>query len=269
MTTNRQQKAGDKEGNNETSLSHKSHQVTRKTFYCMTHFYDNNDDIINLSNKLKSICVHYYYGKEVCPTTGKLHLQGFFKLKTPMRITELNHLNCHLTASLGSADQNEAYCGKDGDVTKWGYPKPIKIFETLLDWQQAIHDLVINTEPDGRSIHWYWDDVGNKGKSQFCKYMYVKYGIVTIQGGKCPDIMNILFNLDCSALKAIIIDLPRSSGNKISEKAVECILNGMITNTKFETGVKVFNPPHVVVFSNAEPFIETMSLDRWKIHKIV
>lgn len=67
----------------------------------------------------------------------------------------------------------------------------------------------------------------------------------------------------------LIIDVPRNNGNNISYSAVECILNGMITNTKFETGVKVFNAPHVVVFSNYEPDTEKLSEDRWSIKKII
>jgi len=42
----------------------------------------------------------------------------------------------------------------------------------------------------------------------------------------------------------------------------------MITNTKFETGVKVFNPPHIVVLSNEYPDTEKVSLDRWCIKEI-
>jgi len=42
----------------------------------------------------------------------------------------------------------------------------------------------------------------------------------------------------------------------------------MITNTKFETGLKVFNPPHIVVLANFPPREEKLSADRWKIYKI-
>lgn len=261
--------ASEREGNSETSLSNKNKQISRKTYYCFTYFYTNSDDILNLENRLKSICKKYYFGKEICPNTKNTHLQGFFTLKKPMRITELKDLRCHLEPSLGSQDQNENYCSKDGIITKYGYPKPIKIIENLYKWQSDICNLILNNEPDGRTINWYWESTGGKGKSSFCKYMFVKHNIITIQGGKCPDIMNIMFNLDCNDLTAIFIDLPRNSGNNYSEKAVECILNGMITNTKFETGVKVFNPPHVVIFANSPPIIEDMSTDRWNIVEII
>jgi hypothetical protein len=56
--------------------------------------------------------------------------------------------------------------------------------------------------------------------------------------------------------------------NKVSYSSIECIKNGMITNTKYETGFKVFNPPHVVVFSNFPPDEEKLSADRWNIKEI-
>ena len=97
--------------------------------------------------------------------------------------------------------------------------------------------------------------------------MYVKHGVITIQGGKLADIINIIFNLNMDNVKAIMIDIPRNHKNHVSYSAIECILNGMITNTKFETGVKVFNPPHLVVFSNFYPEKgeDILSDDRWDI----
>ena len=48
-----------------------------------------------------------------------------------------------------------------------------------------------------------------------------------------------------------------------------CILPStacLVTNTKYETGCKVFNPPNIVVFANSFPeHPENLSQDRWKI----
>jgi len=46
---------------------------------------------------------------------------------------------------------------------------------------------------------------------------------------------------------------------------LESIKNGLIVNTKYETGSKLFNSPHIIVFSNMSPDVSAMSMDRWKI----
>ena len=76
----------------------------------------------------------------------------------------------------------------------------------MYPWQKEIEDLSM-TEPDGRTIHWYWENEGGVGKSSFCKYMYIKHGAITIQGGKLADIMNIIFNLDMNEVTTLIIDV--------------------------------------------------------------
>ena len=40
----------------------------------------------------------------------------------------------------------------------------------------------------------------------------------------------------------------------------------MICNTKYETGVKIFNSPHIICFANFPPDnLEQLSADRWII----
>jgi len=91
---------------------------------------------------------------------------------------------------------------------------------------------------------------------------------LVIQGGKMADIMNIIFNTNMDKINNMFIDIPRNNGNKVSYNSIECILNGMITNTKYETGTKVFNPPNIFVFSNFMPDTSSLSKDRWKIYTI-
>jgi len=118
---NRQNKACEREGNTKP-LS----QPTRKTFYCFTVFGLNEEAEAELNRQLGSLCVKYLYGKESCPTTNRTHFQGFMHLKKAMRITELKLIGKpHLEACKGTEEQNERYCSKDGNVVKWGYPKPL------------------------------------------------------------------------------------------------------------------------------------------------
>lgn len=250
------------EGNTEPHSPKK--QPTRKTFYCFTVFYDNNyDEIIE---QLKSISKKGIVGKEICPTTNKKHLQGFVALNKAMRISELKITgNPHWETCKGNEEQNIKYCSKEKDFIKWGFPKPIKVIENLYKWQSDIECKFLQ-EPDDRTINWYFEPKGNIGKSAFIKYMIVKHKVLYCSGGKHSDIMNLVFNQDMDDCRGVFFDIPRANSGHISYSSLESIKNGMVCNTKYETGVKVFNSPHVFVFANFPPEdLESLSSDRWNI----
>ena len=67
----------------------------------------------------------------------------------------------------------------------------------------------------------------------------------------------------------VMFDIPRAHGGSISYSSLESIKNGMVCNTKYETGVKVFNSPHVIIFANFPPDKpELLSDDRWNVVNI-
>lgn len=233
-------------------------------------------DISILENRFKEICKKFIFQEEICPSSGTPHLQGCLELKTPMRWSEFKLNNKIHWEKTNKIDKAFDYCGKErtrkpnGIVVSFGFPKPLKTLTNLYQWQKEIETLALS-EPDGRSINWFYDNPGGKGKSSFCKYMVIKHNSVVIQGGKLADIMNIIFNTDMDNVNTVIIDVPRINKNKVSYASIECILNGMITNTKYETGRKIFNPPNIIVFSNYLPdgdLENYASKDRWKIKEI-
>ena len=255
---------GTKEGNTEPLSSSK--QVSRKTFYCFTLF--NFESIeVEFNRQLKLLSKKFVYGREKCPTTDKRHLQGFMQLKKPMRITEIKLVgNPHLEPTLGSEEQNIKYCSKDGDIVK--YPAPINLISALRPFQAEIEQIYF-TEPDDRKIYWFWETTGGVGKSAFVKYMVVKHGCLFCNGGKQADLINLVFNADMDNCRAIIWDLPRSTKGHISYSTLECIKNGLVCNTKYETGVKAFNPPHIFVFANYPPDdMDKLSEDRWEVREL-
>lgn len=246
-----------------------------KKTYCFT-LHDYNEAMCQtIITSAELYKYNYVFGKEICPETGRPHLQGFIEWPTKTSFTAIKNKlkidTMHFIPAKGSKESNITYCTKDGDyysnITGVKKAKPIKLIENLYEWQQNVIDYTLE-EPDGRRLLWIVDIVGGKGKSVFSKYMYVKHKCLVIQGGKLADIMNIIFNTDMDEIRTVIIDIPRCNKNKVSYASIECILNGMITNTKYETGVKVFNPPHVIVFSNFHPNTETLSEDRWIIKEL-
>lgn len=61
-------------------------------------------------------------GKEVCPTTGRRHLQGFVCFKKRTALSKLKKLDgaAHFESARGSVTDNQNYCSKEGDSSEWG-----------------------------------------------------------------------------------------------------------------------------------------------------
>ena len=122
---------------------------------------------------------------------------------------------------------------------------------------------LLEPEANDRTINWIWESKGNIGKTAFTRFLGIKKNAVIIQKGKYADIMNHVFN--SKKMKIFIIDVPRSSGNNVSYNAIESIKSGIIFNSKYETGQKFINPPHIIVFANSAPDTSKLSEDRWNI----
>lgn len=86
------------------------------------------------------------FGKELCPTTGTPHLQGFLILANPSTLSAIRKRlpGVHVECSLGSPDQNRVYCSKTGEFSEYGVP-PVsdtakgdrEISRYSLAWDQA------------------------------------------------------------------------------------------------------------------------------------
>lgn len=261
------------EGDGKSNSSPK--QSIQLKMHCFTYNNYKNEHIEILETTLVNFkhihkCV---FQEEICPTTGTPHLQGavWFKTKTRWEQLKLPFGNMMRWSKMRNEDACIKYCQKSETAKPgskpfiFGFPKPIKTIEHLYPWQQEIEEIYL-TEPDDRKVYWYWEQKGNTGKSAFCKYMYIKHNILFCNGGKASDLINLCFNADMDNTKCVIWDLPRSTGGNISYNAIEMIKNGLICNTKYETGNKVFNPPHIFIFANAPPDKpELLSADRWVI----
>lgn len=63
------------------------------------------------------------FGKEVAPTTGTPHLQGYLHFKNKVRFTAVKKLfptNGDIRPADGNATQNKVYCSKDMDFQEYG-----------------------------------------------------------------------------------------------------------------------------------------------------
>lgn len=250
-------------GNNDTTSLSSKNQLYKFDFVLNNY---TELERANIITKLREISKKFIVAKEI-GEQGTPHLQCYCSLKKKMRFDTLNKAlgnRCSIR-KCRNEDALIEYCKKEGNYETFGFPKPIKIIENLYPWQQGILDIYL-TEPDERTIYWYWDSSGNIGKSAFVKYMVIKHNVLFCNGGKHSDLINLVFNANMDDCKCIIWDLPRSTKGKVSYATLECVKNGMVCNTKYETGVKCFNAPHVFVFANYPPDdTSELSEDRWKI----
>lgn len=264
---------GGDEGNTHNFVSLKqSKQVPKRKNHFFTINNYTEDQIGGLLEYFNKHATKYAFQEEIAPTSGTPHLQGMVMFPREIRSTVFD------PASKGHWEKLKDYTGTyqlkeetrkpNGRQWTFGFPKPINVITNLYPWQKEIEELYLS-EPDDRKVYWFWESNGNIGKSAFVKYMVIKYKCLFCDGGKKSDIINLIFNNNMDNCKCIIWDLPRSNKGKISSSTVECVKNGLICNTKYETGVKVFNSPHVFIFSNYYPEdTEELSEDRWIIKKI-
>jgi len=167
----------------------------------------------------------------------------------------------------GDLESQWRYISKNGTQEMHSFgkckpPKPLKLIEVLRPWQQTLLDFALE-EPDDRTIHWVYEEIGNVDKSAFCKLLCASYGAL-ICAGKTADMK---FQIAKAEVKPeiIIMDIPRSNVEYVSYTGIEEIKNGCFSSQKYESGMVIMNCPHVFIFANTPPNRAAMSADRWKV----
>ncbi|MEO5351244.1 MAG: hypothetical protein H7836_16605 [Magnetococcus sp. YQC-3] len=127
------------------------------------------------------------------------------------------------------------------------------------DWQQRIID-VVESKPDPRKVFWVTDKLGNTGKTWLGLYLKLKYKAAYFNNSKTADIA-YAYNGE----RTVVFDLARSNEEMVNYQIIEQIKNGILFSPKYQSATKVFNHPHVIIFSNFPPDRSKMSDDRWVI----
>lgn len=127
----------------------------------------------------------------------------------------------------------------------------------LKPWQSDLVDL-IKMEPDSRKIHCVVDREGGAGKSTFARYLlHTRKDVAVLLPGKGSDLAYAIKPARC-----YIIDCPRSSGEFICWSFIESLKNGYVFSSKYESTIKSFAVPHVILMMNAPVPEGKMSMDR-------
>lgn len=100
----------------------------RSRGWCFT-FFNYTDDHERLLDDID--CVYMIYGHEICPSTGKPHLQGAIYVKNAktghamLKMLGPSFKGIHIEATKGSPTQNQKYCSKEARDVKERGEKPV------------------------------------------------------------------------------------------------------------------------------------------------
>lgn len=128
--------------------------------YCFTwnNYTDTTIDV--LYEYFLNECDYMVIGKEIAPTTGTPHLQGYFHMTNTKTMSAIMKLMTQdgiaLIKAKGSAQQNFDYCKKSGDWCEWG-KRP----------SSAVNQCKLNNE------HYKeWIDLSKAGDFAKCEELY-------------------------------------------------------------------------------------------------
>lgn len=91
--------------------------MSRNRNFCFTH---NNYPDTLLEDELA--CKYIGYAKEIAPTTGTPHLQGWVSFENAKTLSAVRRLlpGCHIVVMRGTFEENDDYCSKSATMTHRG-----------------------------------------------------------------------------------------------------------------------------------------------------
>lgn len=288
-------------GNTSSKSSGKVKQCSPSLRWCFTLHKWTDEEVSSIKGIIEDNCRFGVFSKEYGKTGETPHLQGYIEFCQKARPKGIFGIpRMHWEKAKGNKIQNEEYIKKEyqsyaevapsgataianEDESKnesidkikngrelWYYPKKFNIDINLFNWQKDLK-VILDDTPDDRSIYWIWETKGRAGKTTFQKWVYLNYKKVVVLSGKCEDMKNGIIQYektnDCLP-EIILINIPRVNENHVSISGMEQVKDMFFFCGKYEGGMVCGPNPHVVVFANEPPDVDTMSADRWKIWNI-
>lgn len=132
-------------------------------------------------------------------------------------------------------------------------------------WERHLQAILENNT-DKRSIHWYYDCIGETGKTVNAKaLMYFKNAFYST-GGKAADIAHAY-----KYQPIVVFNIAASQDSKLMDhlyKVLEEFKDGVFSSGKYNSRTKAFKIPQVIVFANERPNEEKLKTNRFKIYDI-
>lgn len=144
-------------------------------------------------------------------------------------------------------------------------------FDKFYDWQKVVFHIAMG-KPDDRSIHWFYDSKGSRGKTQLTRMLLANHGKevgVIPCVGTSNQLVSAIINMGMR--KTYILDIPRAkSGGSWDDRiadlmlTIESIKNGLLVSAMYGKLNQLLIPhPNVIVFSNWNIDHGGLSSDRW------
>jgi len=128
---------------------------------------------------------------------------------------------------------------------------------TLKIWQQNLFNL-LKGPICPRKVYVIVDEIGGCGKTTFCTWLSHEMPDLTVlRPGKGSDIAHLFV-----PARVVIFDIPRSTGEAVCWSTIEQIKDGYLVSTKYNSNIKQFPPPHLVIFMNDRMPSGKLSQDR-------
>lgn len=232
---------------------------------------------------MRANCKRWVFQQEIGDTTSYNHYQCRFSLLSKKRLSgmktkiskELPGSNVTPTSNPTHLTGNEFYVTKEdtrvdgpwddkNDINPLSIPTRFRDTPIWRPWQLTVLEL-ISLPPNDRSVNLIVDSAGNNGKSFLTLWLMSRQQAARIPPQKdARDIMRMVMNMPTRS--TYFIDLPRAISHRDHNSifaAIEEIKNGYAYDDRYRFQEKLFDPPHVWVFTNTLPDISLLSRGRW------
>lgn len=132
-------------------------------------------------------------------------------------------------------------------------------------WEMVLDD-IISKPADPRIIHWFYDEIGNTGKTVNAKTLMYEHNAFYTTGGKAADIYHAY-----EGEPIVVLNLPASIDPETHAylyTVLESFKDGVLSSGKYNSKTKSFDIPHVIVFSNIAPDTTRVKRSRIEAHNI-
>lgn len=293
----------------------------RQRDFCLTIHDTNSLDklLIDLNNDIKEKKIKYFIvGREICPTTGKGHLQCYIYWTNARTFSAVkkDYPMAHIEATKGTPEQASDYCRKEGNYVEGG-ELPVDKRGKVNEWKEIVSDIqqgmsleeltikypeasirycagiknmyelhrpkhkfnlldkygmyngiqqkiidYVNSPTHDREIYWVYDPKGGTGKTDLANHLISNNGFLVFGNAKTADVA-LAWNGE-----NVIFDYSRSQQDHINYGVIEDVKNGRIFSGKYQSCVKLYARPKVLVFANFLPDFSKMSSDRWRVSEV-
>lgn len=205
---------------------------------------------------------------------GTEHFQGVVQYRNQVTFKTLKALDpaihwegCHnLKAALRYVTKVDTRI--DGPWSMgWDIPEPIRTLQpsNFKPWQTEM-DTILKGDVDDRKVYWLFEPEGGVGKTAYSKYLAEHRGCLVL-GGKSADIKHGIATWlqRGRKLPIVVFHFTRTVEDYVSYEAIEAVKDGIFFSGKYESGMVIFNPPHILCFANFYPQTSKLSVDRWKV----